>query len=52
MLSINPETVCYLSAKARQLDLELPLATDGNGNGDEPEDLLADRADDPAYLEL
>ena len=51
MLSINPETVCYLIAKAREFDLKLPPA--GADDGDEAEaDILADRADDPTYLEL
>ncbi len=51
MLSISPETVCYLIVKAREFDLKLPPA--GADDGDEPEgDVLADRADDPTYLEM
>ena len=51
MLSISPETVCYLIVKAREFDLKLPPA--GTDDGDEPEsDVLADRADDPTYLEM
>ena len=51
MLSISPETVCYLIVKAREFDVKLPPA--GADDGDEPEiDILADRADDPTYLEL
>jgi hypothetical protein len=51
MLSISPETVCYLIVKAREFDLKLPPA--GADDSDEPEiDILADRADDPTYLEL
>ena len=51
MLSISPETVCYLIVKAREFDLKLPPA--GVDDGDEPEgDVLADRADDPTYLEM
>lgn len=55
MLSISPETVCYVIVKAREFDVKVPppdADEASNPSDDQEVDVLEDRADDPTYLEL
>lgn len=51
MLTINPETVCYVIAKAREIDVK--VAPEGlSDDDDDMERILEDYADDATYQEL
>ncbi len=55
MLTINPETVCYIIIKAREFDVKVdPDDPDSGSNAadDGGVDILEDFADDPTYQEL
>lgn len=55
MLSISPETVCYLIVKAREFDVKVaPAESDpgSNPSDDRNVEILEDFADDPTYQEL
>lgn len=55
MLTINPETVCYIIIKAREFDVKVdPDDPDSGSNAadDGSVDILEDFVDDPTYQEL
>ena len=50
-LSINPDTVCFVVAKAREINVK--VAPEGlSDDGDDMERILEDYADDATYQEL
>jgi hypothetical protein len=55
MLTINPETVCYIVVKAREFHAKIePVDTDpgSNSTDDSFREILEDFADDPTQAEL
>ena len=54
-LTISPETVCYIIAKAREFDVKVEpseIRSETDADDDEAIDILEDRADDPILEEL
>lgn len=51
MLTINPEKVCYIIAKAREIDVKV-APEEMSDDSDDMERILEDYADDATYQEL
>jgi hypothetical protein len=51
MLTINPDTVCYVIVKARELFVKV-LPEELYDDSDDVERILEDHADDPTYQEI
>jgi hypothetical protein len=51
MLTINPETVCFVIAKAREIDVKV-APEELSDDDDDMERILEDYADDATYQEL
>ena len=54
-LTISPETVCYLIAKAREFDVKVEPADPDSGSNpadDKEIDILEDLIDDPTFEEV